>query len=130
MIILIIFVLTLVVIALICYFSIKHVTYSKKPEDLDISRMNNLIAQLKIIKLHSKNPDIETRLSKMIEKLRYSDYISASDKKIKSNEMNILECVDSLSKAIDSKDDDTAIKLIDEINMLIDERIIMIKNNK
>lgn len=105
-----------------------HVTTSKKVEDENIQYINGLIDTLKRYAIYVEDESIRNLLNEAVDKLTFSDINSTSQ--VENLEVEIENQINALGTQLQNENKEDAIKSLEKLIKLIEERKIIIKSSK
>ncbi len=105
-----------------------HVTTSKKVEDENIQYINGLIDTLKRYAIYVEDESIRNLLNEAVDKLTFSDINSTSQ--VENLEVEIENQINALGTQLQNENSEDAIKSLEKLIKLIEERKIIIRSSK
>lgn len=105
-----------------------HVTTSKKVEDENIQYINGLIDTLKRYAIYVEDESIRNLLNEAVDKLTFSDINSTSQ--VENLEVEIENQINALGTQLQNENNEDAIKSLEKLIKLIEERKIIIRSSK
>lgn len=118
--IIVIIVFVIAMLVLITCLSISHVTSSRKPEDMMLAQRDDQIRILEDCRHLCKNPDIDSRIDKILDDIRYEDpiYPAGADNLNRS----ILLSLNKLQDELQGGMNDMAVTTLDQLEDMIREK--------
>ncbi|HIH35722.1 MAG TPA: hypothetical protein HA255_04655 [Methanosphaera sp.] len=120
--------ISLLIFTLVIVLVMNHVTTSKKVEDENIQYINGLIDTLKRYAIYVEDESIRNLLNEAVDKLTFSDINSTSQ--VENLEVEIENQINALGTQLQNENKEDAIKSLEKLIKLIEERKIIIKSSK
>jgi hypothetical protein len=120
--------ISLLFFTLVIVLVMNHVTTSKKVEDENIQYINGLIDTLKRYAIYVEDESIRNLLNEAVDKLTFSDINSTSQ--VENLEVEIENQINALGTQLQNENSEDAIKSLEKLIKLIEERKIIIKSSK
>jgi|GEM_PF-6954120 hypothetical protein len=120
--------ISLLFFTLVIVLVMNHVTTSKKVEDENIQYINGLIDTLKRYAIYVEDESIRNLLNEAVDKLTFSDINSTSQ--VENLEVEIENQINALGTQLQNENSEDAIKSLEKLIKLIEERKIIIRSSK
>lgn len=120
--------ISLLIFTLVIVLVMNHVTTSKKVEDENIQYINGLIDTLKRYAIYVEDESIRNLLNEAVDKLTFSDINSTSQ--VENLEVEIENQINALGTQLQNENNEDAIKSLEKLIKLIEERKIIIRSSK
>ncbi len=120
--------ISLLIFTLVIVLVMNHVTTSKKVEDENIQYINGLIDTLKRYAIYVEDESIRNLLNEAVDKLTFSDINSTSQ--VENLEVEIENQINALGTQLQNENSEDAIKSLEKLIKLIEERKIIIRSSK